>query len=48
MAKKDKQQPRADEAPAAEESGPRVKPRLQRYYEETVRADRSSSGVDGR
>jgi large subunit ribosomal protein L5 len=35
MAKKDK--PRGDEAPAAEESGPRVKPRLQRYYEETVR-----------
>jgi large subunit ribosomal protein L5 len=38
MAKKDKAQaaPAAPEAPAAE-AGPRVKPRLQRYYEETVR-----------
>jgi large subunit ribosomal protein L5 len=38
MAKKDKAQsaPAAPEAPAAE-AGPRTKPRLQRYYEETVR-----------
>jgi large subunit ribosomal protein L5 len=36
MAKKDKQKAAEEEAPV--ETGPRQKPRLQRYYEETVRA----------
>jgi large subunit ribosomal protein L5 len=39
MAKKDKAQAAPAAAPAAPvEEGPRVKPRLQRYYEESVRA----------